>query len=105
MVLSAKEKWAQKDWLLLRSSQPERIGDTMGKSYNRRFRKNGLSFMVQDTHPADRRSDTDKYYLTINRDGIYKIVYYNTTWEIPKFPTIHAAQFWALTSSDFIGTI
>ena len=32
----------------------------MGKSYNRRFRKNGLSFMVQDTHPADRKSDNDK---------------------------------------------
>lgn len=63
----------------------------MGKSYNRRFRKNGLSFIVQDTHPADRKSDTDKYYLTVNKDGIYKIVYDNITWEIPKFPTIHAA--------------
>ena len=41
----------------------------MGKSYNRRFRKNGLSFIVQDTHPADRKSDTDKYYLTVNKDG------------------------------------
>ena len=77
----------------------------MGKSYNRRFRKNGLSFMVQDTHPADRKSDTDKYYLTVNKGGIYKIVYDNITWEIPKFPTIHAAQLWALTSSDFIGTM
>lgn len=57
----------------------------MGKSYNRRFRKNGLSFIVQDTHPADRKSDTDKYYLTVNKDGIYKIVYDNITWEIPKF--------------------
>ena len=68
----------------------------MAKSYNRRFRKNGLSFMVQDTHPADRKTDTDKYYLTVNQNGIYKI---------PKFPTIHAAQFWTLTSSDFIGTM
>ena len=77
----------------------------MAKSYNRRFRKNGLSFMVQDTHPADRKTDTDKYYLTVNQNGIYKIVYDNITWEIPKFPTIHTAQFWALTSSDFIGTM
>lgn len=77
----------------------------MGKSYNRRFRKNGLSFMVQDTHPADRKSDNDKYYLTVNKDGIYKIVYDSIAWEIPKFPTIRAAQFWALTSSDFIGTM
>ena len=51
------------------------------------------------------KNDTDKYYLTVNCDGIYKIVYDNITWEIPKFPTIHAAQFWALTSSDFIGTM
>ena len=43
--------------------------------------------------------------MTVNKDGIYKIVYDNITWEIPKFPTIHAAQFWALTSSDFIGTM
>ena len=51
----------------------------MAKSYNRRFRKNGLSFMVQDTHPADRKTDTDKYYLTVNQNGIYKIVYDNIT--------------------------
>ena len=61
--------------------------------------------MVQDTHPADRKTDTDKYYLTVNQNGIYKIVYDNITWEIPKFSTIHAAQVWALTSSDFIGTM
>ena len=42
--------------------------------------------MVQDTHPADRKSDTDKYYLTVNKGGIYKIVYDNITWEIPKVP-------------------
>lgn len=77
----------------------------MGKSYNRRFKKNGLSFIVLNTHPADRRNDTDKYYLTVSCDGIYKIVYDKITWEIPKFPTIHAAQFWALTNSDFIGTM
>ena len=56
----------------------------MAKSYNRRFRKNGLSFMVQDTHPADRKTDTDKYYLTVNQNGIYKIVYDNITWENSK---------------------
>ena len=61
--------------------------------------------MVQDTHPADRKTDTDKYYLTVNQNDIYKIVYDNITWEILKFPTIHAAQFWVLTSSDFIGTM
>ena len=46
--------------------------------------------MVQDTHPADRKSDTDKYYLTVNKGGIYKIVYDSITWEIPKFPTIRS---------------
>ena len=37
----------------------------MGKSYNRRFRKNGLSFIVQDTHPADRKSDTPVRLLPV----------------------------------------
>ena len=47
------------------------------------------------TTPADRKTATDKYYLTVNQNVIYRIVYDNITWEIPKFPTIHAAQFWA----------
>ena len=44
----------------------------MAKSYNRRFRKNGFSFIVQDTHPADRKTDTDKYYLTVNQNGQHR---------------------------------
>lgn len=77
----------------------------MNKSSHRQFRKNGFSFMVQDTHPSDRRNKTDKYYLTIKQNGFYKIVYDNITWEIPKFKTIHDAQYWALMNPDFIGTM
>ena len=72
---------------------------------NRQFRKCGKSFLVSDTLPQDRKSDKDKYYLTVKVNGMYKIVYDNITWEIPKFPTIRAAHFWALMNTDFIGTM
>lgn len=77
----------------------------MSKSYNRRFRKNGLSFLVCNTMQQDRKSDSDKYYLMVRKNDNYRIVYDNITWSIPKFATIHEAQYWALMSHDFIGTM
>lgn len=69
----------------------------MAKSYNRRFRKNGLSFMVQDTHPADRKTDTDKYYLTVNQNGIYKLL----KMKLEENPDMTAEE-WQDTKSQFL---
>lgn len=75
------------------------------KTYNRRFKKNGLSFITMDVLKQDKKNEDQKYYLTVKSGNTFKIVYDKITFEIPKFKTIHEAQFWALCNTDFIITM
>ena len=71
------------------------------KTYHRNFRKNGRSFLVQNCYKADMNKPTDVYFLTMMKDGYYRIVhdYYGN---LPKFRTIKEAQEYAWACDSFI---
>ena len=72
------------------------------KSYHRQFRKNGRSFLVQNTYKADRKNPTELYFLTMKaKDGRYKVVH-DPFGNLPKFETIEKAQTYAWSCGDFI---
>ena len=71
------------------------------KCYHRQFRKHGRSFYVQNTMKQDMKSPEERYYLSMMpKDGhLYKIVH-DVYGDIPKFPTIKAAQDYAFSWGD-----
>lgn len=71
------------------------------KSYNRKFRKNGRSFYVQNSYWQDMRGPGDRYYLTMMVNGLYRIVH-DPHGNLPKFGTICEAQEYAWSCGDFI---
>ena len=57
--------------------------------------------MVQNCYKADKRKPDDNYFLTMAKDGWMKIVH-DPFGNMPKFPTIKAAQDYAWACGDFI---
>lgn len=57
----------------------------------RSFSYNGVKYYVQDLAGAD-RTDDNKYYVCIVKDGWYNIAYNKLNWRMDKFKTIKEAQ-------------
>lgn len=58
---------------------------------NRRFNYNGKRYLIQDL-PKQDRTGNNKYYITLEVNGIWKIAYNVTGWTLEKFATIKDAQ-------------
>ena len=71
------------------------------KTYNRRFMKNRRRFLVQDCFKQDMKKPSDRYYLTMMKDGWYRIVH-DFRGNVPKFSTIREAHDYAWACGELI---
>ena len=86
---------------LMRQAETRKEELMARKSYNRRFRKCHRSFLVQNCFKQDMKKPTDRYYLTMLKDGWYRIVH-DFRGNVPKFSTIREAHDYAWSCGEFI---
>ena len=76
-------------------------------TFNRRFKRYEISFMVQDIpSSAKERNDGYKYNLyVIGKDDVLRLVSDRILLTVPKFKTIREAHRWTIFNSECIELI